>query len=529
MTDRKMPAQVFSYDEVTYPGHALAQAHPDRLGTMAILFGLTPPAVRTSKILEIGCGDGINLISIAQGLPEATCVGIDLALSGIKQGKEVVDYLGLKNISLRQFNIMDVEPSFGEFDYIIAHGIYSWIPDAVRDKLLAICKANLAANGVAYISYNTFPGNHIRNMVRGMMKFHVSEMVDPSEKIAQSRGLLKFLSGVGAEDPEFYRAVLAREADRVNKIPDSVLFHDDLSAVNHAVHFHEFVSHAQAHGLQYLSESQFFEMQPGVFPLEAVETIRNIADSRIAQEQYLDFMKCRSFRQTLLVHADQKIDFDIDVPRMRRFSLGAPVVTQTPASEFGPSNRVRFDGPYKSSLTTDNPVVQFAFARLGKVWPGTVGFDELLEHAWNSASDRSLVEGMSFKMAEDALGETLLKVYAAGMIEFCVHPPRLVTSPGERPIASPLARLQAASGPTVINLRHHNIRIDDAMGRGLIMLLDGSRDRATLKTDLLEMFEVPPDDKGAESPEMKKRLQASIEQDLEKSLLGLANMALLEA
>ena len=131
------------YDTVHYRGHALAQAHPDRLATIAALFGMKPPEVSCCRVLELGCGDGLNLISVGLGLPEAECVGIDLAPSGIARGREILQGIGLKNVILSQGNILDIHPDFGQFDFIMAHGVYSWVPPEVRDKLLGICNKNL--------------------------------------------------------------------------------------------------------------------------------------------------------------------------------------------------------------------------------------------------------------------------------------------------------------------------------------------------------------------------------------------------
>src|SRR5207245_5150289 len=226
--DEKMSIQTTAYDTVPYPGHALAQAHPDRLATIATLFGMKPAEVNRSRVLELGCGDGLNLTSVASGLPEAKCIGIDLAAAGLQKGQERARYLGLKNIELRQLNILDVSESLGCFDFIIAHGIYSWVPETVRDKLLAICKQNLARNGVVYVSYNTYPGGHMRDLAREMMRFHVSEFDDPLQHVTPARSLIKFIIDSGSE-PDLYRMVLQKELERMNEFTDSALFHDDLA------------------------------------------------------------------------------------------------------------------------------------------------------------------------------------------------------------------------------------------------------------------------------------------------------------
>ena len=145
------------------------QTHPDRLATVARLFGLAAAAPGACRVLELGCGDGGNLIPMALQLPRSEFTGIDLAGDAIHEGHVVVSALGLQNITLRQLDLMEAGPDLGEFDYIIAHGLYSWVPSEVRERLLRICRVNLAPSGVAYVSYNTYPGFHRREMFREMM------------------------------------------------------------------------------------------------------------------------------------------------------------------------------------------------------------------------------------------------------------------------------------------------------------------------------------------------------------------------
>jgi len=162
-----------SYNQVRYLGRPLKQTHPDRLATVAGLFGMPAAAPSECRVLELGCGDGGNLIPMALGLPRSGFTGIDLAGDAIREGCAVVSALGLRNITLRQLDLMEAGPELGEFDYIIAHGLYSWVPPEVRERLLHVCRAHLAPSGVAYVSYNTYPGFHRREMFREMMLYHV--------------------------------------------------------------------------------------------------------------------------------------------------------------------------------------------------------------------------------------------------------------------------------------------------------------------------------------------------------------------
>ena len=151
MSDQSLTA----YDDVPYPSLAHVQTHPDRLATIAALFGLETAPVEKCRVLELGCGDGTNLVSMAYGLPNSEFIGIDAAGRAIAAGSEMTRDLSLHNVRLQQLNLMEFEADGERFDYIVAHGVYSWVPDPVRDRILAICSESLSPNGVAYVSYNT--------------------------------------------------------------------------------------------------------------------------------------------------------------------------------------------------------------------------------------------------------------------------------------------------------------------------------------------------------------------------------------
>jgi SAM-dependent methyltransferase len=173
---------VTAYDDVPYTGHPYADSHPERLATMATLFGMQPSPVERCRVLEIACGDAANLIPIAYALPGSQFVGFDKAAQPIEIGQRMVARLALTNIALAQRDLAECPADAGKFDYIIAHGLYSWIPAEERDRLLALVARHLAPRGVAFVSYNVYPGCHIRRMVWEMLRFHTDQLCTPAER-----------------------------------------------------------------------------------------------------------------------------------------------------------------------------------------------------------------------------------------------------------------------------------------------------------------------------------------------------------
>jgi SAM-dependent methyltransferase len=455
--------------------------------------------VERCRVLEVGCGDGGNLIPMAVALPHASFAGIDAAPGAIARGVELIEALDLPNITLRAASIEDFDPHAGAYDYVIAHGVYSWVGSAVRDRLLAICRAALAPHGVAYVSYNALPGGRVRQALRDMLLFHTAELDDPAERVAQARALLRFLvDGLPAEHD--VAAVVRRQAEGVLDRGDASLLHDELAEVNEPVYFHELVAHAERHGLQYLAEADFFEMQTGVLSEPVAETLRAV-DDPIRREQYLDFLKGRMFRQTLLCRAELELDRSPRPTVVGRLAVSSPA---RPRDERDADAAVTFEGPTGSTLATDHPLVRAALERVGDEWPAAAWVGDLIP-AGSSAEDRG------------ALCDALLRAYAANLVQLHAHPPALTTSPGAMPEASALARRQARAGDMVTNLRHVSVRIEDDLGRELVALLDGTRDRAALAAELDRFL-------GARG---ERRSDAELRDGLDRSLRGLAALALL--
>ena len=383
---------------------------------------------------------------------------------------------------------------------MIAHGVYSWVGPSVRDRLLELCRSVLSERGIAYVSYNVLPGGRVSGALRDMLVFHTAGLDDPAERIEQARALLRLLIGGWSDEHEF-GAIMRRQSERLLERSDETLFHDELAAVNEPVYFHAFMSHAARCGLQYLAEADFFEMQTGVLPEAVSDELLRIEDV-IRREQYLDFIKGRMFRQTLLCRAELEVDRSPQPLIVERLAVSSPAHAAGVPDRKG---RVTFEGPTGSTLTTDHPLVSRALERVGSSWPGAIWVRDLIPEDASEA-DRLAVCG------------AVLRCYAANLVQLHATPPPLTTSVSERPEASPLARHQARSGQLVTNLRHASVRLEDDLGRRLVVLLDGTRDHVQL-VDELRAFLL---ETGHEVPE-------PLETGLERSLDGIAQLALLRA
>ncbi|TMQ34738.1 MAG: methyltransferase [Planctomycetota bacterium] len=467
-----------SYDELPYTHHPFFSTHPDCLATVATLHGMTPAPLASCRVLELGCASGGNLIPMAASLPDSSFVGIDLSPRQIADGQQLVQALGLTNIDLQALSILDVSSGFGQFDYIICHGVYSWVPDEVQDKILQVCATNLAPDGVAYVSYNTYPGWHLRGLIREMLGFHVGQFREAKVRVQQARAFLDFLAESVSDPQGVYGQLLKQEAAMLRSETDTYLFHEHLEDVNNPLYFHQFAARAAAKRLQYLAEAQPSARTVELAP-EVRRTLEQLAPDRIAREQYLDFLSKRTFRRSLLCHngvALQPPSWEA-VSRLRATALlqpsnPQPDIRSAAVEEFGAAKG-------GVTLSTGRPLAKAALMALFEAWPRSPSFSELLAAVQARLKPANGTASCPDTVTRQALAELLLQYYRDTAVELHLHEPPFVLEISARPRASPVARLQALSETRVTNLRHRIVELSD-FDAVLLRRLDGSRDQAAL-------------------------------------------------
>ena len=443
-----------AYDEVPYENVPFVQALPRGHATVAMLHGLSPADPRTARVLELGCGAGANLAGVAAAHPEVHAVGIDLAGSAIEVARATAADAGLENVRFDVGDVLELQNGeLGEFDYVIAHGLYGWVAEPVREAMLAACRSHLAPDGIAYASYTVHPGGHQRQMLREMAQWHARGVQDPREQAARAHNLFALLAGLaesgGAES--FYAGVVGQDVHALANTPESVLVHDLLERDYAAVWFADFAAAAARHGLAYVGDAiPASNREP---PLsEAVEAFvaAGAGDDRIAREQYLDILVLRRFRHSLLCR-----------------------------DELAPSARVDPAVLPRLLVAPDGEATEPAPEPLGAALDGArrpVPFTELRERTG---------------VPDEQLAAQLVTAFDAGQVEFHAVSPPAAAAPGERPRASALARSQAQSGARVTTLLQQLVRITDEPTAHLLRMLDGTRDRDAIREEFPAPLDAP--------------------------------------
>jgi methyltransferase-like protein len=505
------------YDAVSYPGLPFSQTHPDRLATIAALYDFPAAPPDRCRVLELGCGDGGNLIPMAYLLPESTFLGLDAAGSAIAQGREQISALGLTNVSLRHVDLLDAS-NLGTYDYVIAHGLYSWVPPAVQERALAITSEALAPNGVAYVSYNALPGGHIRDAMRQMMLWHVRGIEDPAERVRQARDLVRFLAEAAPPHPIF-SAILKETLDFQREQADGYFFHDDLAEINEPLLFVDFIERASRHRLKFLSEADYFDMTVWNADSPAGRFLVAVgAESAVLQQQYRDFLIFRRFRQTLLCREGAPAAREPDPEVLRSLYVGASTRPKSEAPVVASDEPLCFVSEKDGEVTTPHPLSKAAFLELGAIWPRWIRVSDLL------AAARARLSAAGGRLAtredETRLLRFLLASYGANVTQLRSTPCPFVTEISERPRVNALARLQARTLTKVTNLKHESIRLEDSFVRAFVGLLDGTRDRVAIAHEM------------AATLREKDPANAALAEDVEKGIAlnfdRVSQLALLE-
>ncbi len=434
------------YDVVAYPSALFPETLPDRMAMVARLHGLAAPDIATARVLELGGGDGSNIIGMATAFPHGRFANIDISASAIARGTAMAKSIGLTNVIMAVGDILALAEQFeGEFDFIIAHGVYAWVPAPVRAALLRVIGRALAPDGVAFVSYNAYPGCHMRMMLREMLLFEFGGIEDPNERASVARAWLAHM-GEARPDDRLVAAALRNVARPMARKPLAVLHHDELAEIWEPQHISSVAAAAAAEGLAFLNDASPLQFESGFPGADTPES------DVVAEAQRFDHRAIAFFHETLLVRAGRSPRRAPDFDAMADLWIAGRAERQG-------QDRFSCDG---SDFTLSDAPLADALEALSGIWP-------LRRKVADVAPDRERSEAL-YSLATSNEAVTLHAGPRPGATDASSHP-----------CASPLARWQVAAGlPLIHTLDHRIIKLDEAGPRAFLALLDGSRDQAAL-------------------------------------------------
>lgn len=459
-----------AFDLVRYPNIPYARTHPAALGVFAALFGRPFAPFAACRVLEIGCSEGVNLLNMALGAPDSEFVGVDLAEQPIALAREAALAMDLANVSFHVQDIVEMGGELGRFDYIIAHGVYAWVPTRVREALMRVAGALLRPDGLALLSYNALPGAAVRQVLRDLLLGATQQIDDPGEKLRVARAVLTYQIENGAQGEPLQQTMIAAAREMLERPPE-VLFHDELTECFAPQWFSDVVATARAAGLDYLCDAHPNLSAEALFPAEKFAAARAFTDGDWARfEQLEDFSVMRAFRHSIFCRSGP-IDRRLEARRLS--GLWASGELQVVEAKSEAADALAFRAGASANITTNDPNLARFLARVGAAFPSALALDEAADNPDFAAQ--------------------ILRLFVANVLRLSTAPFPLTLTPGDRPRVSPLARLQAKRGEdTLATLRHEAIKAENAATRLFVAALDGTRTRDDLAREFSVRTGVTP-------------------------------------
>lgn len=457
-----------AYDEIEYVSRPFRQTHPDRLAAIARLFGVNAPNPASARILDIGCGEGGNIIPMALAMPDARFLGFDLAAAPVARAQARIGELGLTNITVETLDLLDFPLAAGEFDYILAQGFYSWIPDSVREGYLRLLAKHLTPNGIAYVSFNAYPGAMLRHPWRDGAAFHTAVMgvTDPKERMIESCRMLQWMAAASS-NPDTWTTIANEMVQAVQTKGMNWVSHDDFGPYFQPFYFHQVAEAASQHGLQYLSDAVYSDTLPHNVVPDVQQILAGLAQkSAILREQYYDFVELRPFRQSLFCREGIGVERSAKAEALCEMSFSSPAQIASVSSDGSCTVRHPLTG-----MTVEVPApMRKIVEQLRLAWPCSLPFAQIAL----AESNRSQV------------AETLLQLYGVSLIEAHLIPQRCGNGKEARPKAWDLARAEVAAGLIVTTRIHTQIQLDE-VSASLVRRLNGTVTREQLATEFNDL------------------------------------------
>ena len=472
-----------SYDAIPYESTPLPETHPGHLACLGRLYGIDPAPPTNCRVLELGCASGGNLIPMAAHLPDSYFLGIELSPEQAEEGAARVADLGLTNCEIRQADILDLQDEGVRFDYIITHGVYSWSPPEVRDRIMKLSSQLLSPQGVAYISFNVLPGWRMRGMLRDMLLYQVRDIRSPVARLETAQGYLDQLEVALAGSNEVFAFYLQQEIERIRHSHPSYLYHEYLEAFNEPLLLADFIGEANRHGLDYVCDI-VLSMQTPAYPEQQSGQLPGVIDDPVGQLQQTDFLSNRSFHQSLLCHQGLKPSHLPDLTQLGNFAWLADL--HPPENlELHQISPVSFTHQEGQQYEIGHPLTKAGIALLAQHFPASLSFSSLI----SAAAERVRSEGgdLYAEQGDEMLNE-LFTLYAKGVI----HARPVELSATNTDLAEwhmdPAARLGILRGDSHIPTIHHGAINLDPFATQAIRYLDGCTDKEKLLQKLLDDF-----------------------------------------
>lgn len=409
---------------------------------------MNTPDPKRAKILEIGCATGENILPIAGYYPECSVVGIDPSEIQINRAIDSARRLKLKNISF-DTQLRKELLELRTWDYIICHGVFSWVSTDVQNQILSDCKELLTSNGLVLISYNARPGWNLRGTLRHLLLLSSSRTDPPYTQIQNARALLNSLESLPALESTLSLHWLGDELKRLKSLPDAYLFHEYLEEHNHPYYFSEFVEKVQGVGFRYLSDADMtadslahlanLPMQGSYGNFDYLKSI-----------QLLDVIANRTFRQSVICHSEIPSPSTLPRRKLSEVYLFGNFRIQHDAESYASIVTQR-----GNSIRSNNVYFNSILQHLACRYPASTHFQELVDLMC------SLTKNSAVHKVEDWLNTMLSNLIAQGDLQISLSEDLFASQFSSTLRIHPYVVRCAQNGFSITNPRHETILLNE--------------------------------------------------------------------
>lgn len=482
-----------AYDELPYDCHPIPGTAPEQLAMTAFFHGGVAPAATGIRYLEIGCGDGANLLPLAYHRPESHFTGADASGVQIAAARRSARQLTVDNVALHDRDVRTMANDLTIFDYIVAHGVMSWVSSDVRNGIFRFCREHLSPQGLFYTTFNAYPGWKVRGMVRDLLIGHTRTTGSLRERAGIAREVAAFLHSkiLMLEHP--YAQLLAHELHRIADCTDSYLVHEYLSEHNQPFWHHEFVTLAAAFGLRYVADPGY-NLHDYHVPAPLHDVATQLETEPVLIDEVVDLLWYRQHRLALFCRDDAvRMDGTARMngavhperarPILERAQIACGLRNYSGHGRLAANVTEVFHGYFESDYRIElcDPLAKAAIATLTERWPAALPLDALVR----TASDRLVEAGLPRPEDGDwdRLAALLLDLHGSGQVDLRLRDSHPTVDAGDLPAVCPLTRWEAQHRSVVTTPQHHRIGLS-VTERLLVAGLDGTRDRDAIARDV---------------------------------------------
>ncbi|MCB0352266.1 MAG: methyltransferase domain-containing protein [Bdellovibrionales bacterium] len=462
------------YDELHFSSRPSPERHPNRLASIGRLRGIQTADPESCRVLELGCSTGASLLALAHEFPHSSFFGIDASRSQVEAANSLAQRIGLRNVKFIYGDVVGHRFDSEPFDYIVCHGMYSWVSRDVRRAILEQVQKNLASNGVAYLSYNSWPGSTWRLVVAEMLR--ESDLPDSSveRRVERARRELAMSQERLVDAFRPYGLGLKSEIERCQERSDAFFLHELLNPEMKAFSLKEVVSEAQEFDLQYLGDAHPTRM--------GAQFLReDLCGTGVQSEQLRDFLAPATFRSTLFVKNGLTLSLELKQKALKALFLSSPLVPVDEKPDIFSEALVTFCGPTELTVDIRNPVLKGVLLYLRRVWPESVGFDEAVHAAQG-------LTGSKLSSDEAVFYDEFFELYRQNLVELFASPQRCVRVRDGLPGISPLVSVEIERQEWITTMRHECYH-PTPLEREVLLLLGHVETEEELFRRFLELFQ----------------------------------------